>query len=59
MIVDIHTHVFEDPKASPYPRPSDINALLRSMDEHKVDKSIIIPLPGWASNQYVDTPGSP
>src|SRR5439155_767985 len=51
----VHTHAFEDPSKSHYNRPCTVDALLREMEVNQVDSSVLIPLPGWASNEYVAT----
>ena len=53
MIVDAHTHVFADPKQNPYPRPGGAEDLVRDLDANGLDAAVVIPLPGWASNEYV------
>jgi predicted TIM-barrel fold metal-dependent hydrolase len=53
MIVDAHTHVFADPKQNPYPRPGSIDDLVRDLDASGIGAAVVIPLPGWAANEYV------
>lgn len=52
MIVDAHTHIHEPGMASAR-RPASTEALLQEMDTAGVDHALVIPLPGVASNEYV------
>jgi uncharacterized protein len=54
MIVDAHTHIFESGEA-PGGIPASAEDLIRQMDAAGVDVSIVIPLPGMASNKFVQT----
>ena len=54
MIVDAHTHIFESGEA-PGGIPASAEDLIREMDEAGVDVSVVIPLPGMASNEFVRT----
>jgi predicted TIM-barrel fold metal-dependent hydrolase len=53
MIVDGHTHVFADPGQNPYPRPGGADDLVRDLDAAGIAAAVVIPLPGWASNDFV------
>jgi predicted TIM-barrel fold metal-dependent hydrolase len=53
MIVDCHTHIFEAGRGGPFDIPCGAEDLVRQMDEHKVDVSIVLPLPGDATNEFV------
>lgn len=53
MIIDCHTHIFEAGRGGPFNLPSGADDLLRSMDEHGVACSIVLPLPGVAGNEFV------
>jgi uncharacterized protein len=53
MIVDCHTHIFEAGRGGPFNLPSSADDLVRAMDTHGVDISIVLPLPGVASNEFV------
>lgn len=53
MIVDCHTHIFETGRGGPFNLPSSADDLVREMDAHGVDISIVLPLPGVATNEFV------
>jgi predicted TIM-barrel fold metal-dependent hydrolase len=53
MIVDCHTHIYEAGRGGPFDLPCSADDLLRQMDEHGVDLSVILPLAGMASNEHV------
>src|SRR5580698_8070479 len=53
MIVDCHTHIFEAGHGGPLGLPSSADDLIRDMDEHGVQHSVVLPLPGVASNEFV------
>lgn len=53
MIVDAHTHIFSDPTQNPYPRPGGADDLVADLDASGIDAAVVIPLPGWASNEHV------
>jgi uncharacterized protein len=53
MIVDCHTHVFQSGHGGPFDLPSSADDLLRHMDEHNVNSSVVLPLPGVATNEFV------
>ena len=53
MIIDCHTHIFEAGRGGPFDLPCGSEDLVRQMDEHKVDVSIVLPLPGDATNDFV------
>lgn len=52
MILDCHTHIFEAGRGGPFNLPCSADDLLVQMDEHGVDMSIVLPLPGVASNEF-------
>lgn len=53
MIVDSHTHIFETGHGGPFDLPCSADDLLRHMDEHEVRCSVVLPLPGVATNEFV------
>jgi predicted TIM-barrel fold metal-dependent hydrolase len=53
MIVDCHTHIFEAGRGGPFNFPAGAEDLMRLMDEHGIDMSVVLPLPGVASNEFV------
>ena len=53
MIVDCHTHIFEAGSGGPFNLPSSTDDLVRAMDTYGIDVSIVLPLPGVASNEFV------
>jgi predicted TIM-barrel fold metal-dependent hydrolase len=53
MIVDCHTHIFELGCGGPFNLPCSADDLVREMDAHGVDLSVVLPLPGIASNEFV------
>ncbi|MGA7926355.1 MAG: amidohydrolase family protein [Candidatus Sulfotelmatobacter sp.] len=53
MIVDCHTHIFEAGHGGPFDLPCGADDLLRHMDEHGVEHSVVLPLLGVASNEFV------
>jgi predicted TIM-barrel fold metal-dependent hydrolase len=53
MIVDGHTHLFESGRGGPLDRPASALDLLREMDRHGVDRAVVLPLPGVATNDFV------
>ena len=53
MIVDCHTHIFESGRGGPFNLPCSADDLVREMDASKVDVSIVLPLPGVATNEFV------
>ena len=53
MIIDCHTHIFEAGRGGPFNLPSGADDLVREMDAHGVDISVVLPLPGVASNEFV------
>lgn len=53
MLVDSHTHIFESGCGGPFGLPASATDLVRDMDANEVDVSVVLPLPGVASNQYV------
>jgi predicted TIM-barrel fold metal-dependent hydrolase len=52
MIIDAHTHIHEHSDGK-LPRPSGTDDLLRALDEAAVDMAVVIPLPGVATNEFV------
>jgi predicted TIM-barrel fold metal-dependent hydrolase len=55
MIIDCHTHIFEAGRGGPFNLPSSADDLVREMDAHGVDISIVLPLPGVATNEFAHT----
>jgi predicted TIM-barrel fold metal-dependent hydrolase len=53
MIIDAHTHIFESGKGGPFGLPASAEDLVRDMDDVGVDISLVIPLPGVATNEFV------
>jgi predicted TIM-barrel fold metal-dependent hydrolase len=53
MTIDCHTHIFEAGRGGPFDLPCGAEDLVRQMDEHHVDVSIVLPLPGDATNEFV------
>lgn len=53
MIVDVHTHIFETGHGGPFDLPAGADALVHDMDETGIDVSVVLPLPGVASNGFV------
>jgi len=53
MIVDCHTHIFEAGRGGPFNLPSSADDLVRQMDLHGIDVSVVLPLKGVASNEFV------
>jgi predicted TIM-barrel fold metal-dependent hydrolase len=53
MIVDCHTHIFEAGRGGPLNLPCTADDLLREMDVHEVEVSVVLPLPGVATNEFV------
>lgn len=53
MIVDAHTHIFETGRGGPFDLPASADDLIRDMDQSGVDISLVIPLPGLATNEFV------
>ena len=53
MIVDAHTHIAEAGRHGPFDLEATAEALVREMDAAGVDVSVVIPLPGVASNEFV------
>ena len=53
MIIDGHTHIFEAGRGGPLDLPCSADDLVRAMDSAGIDLSIVIPLPGVASNDFV------
>jgi uncharacterized protein len=53
MIVDCHTHIFEAGRGGPFDLPCSADDLVREMDAHGVDVSLVLPLSGVASNEFV------
>jgi len=53
MIIDCHTHIFESGRGGPFDLPSGSDDLVRQMDGYNVDVSIVLPLPGDATNEFV------
>jgi predicted TIM-barrel fold metal-dependent hydrolase len=53
MIVDCHTHIFESGTGGPFQLPAGAADLVREMDTHGVDRSIVLPLSGMAGNDFV------
>jgi predicted TIM-barrel fold metal-dependent hydrolase len=53
MIIDCHTHIFEAGRGGPFDLPCSAEDLLREMDEHNVDISVVLPLGGIAGNEFV------
>ncbi len=52
MIVDCHTYIFEAGKGGPFNFPCNADDLVRQMDNYAVDISIVLPLPGVATNDF-------
>lgn len=52
MIVDCHTHIFEAGRGGPSNLSCSADDLVREMDTNGVDVSIVLPLPGVASNEF-------
>lgn len=52
MIVDAHTHIYEQPDPCDK-RPAGAADLLREMDAGGVAMAVVLPLPGRASNEFV------
>jgi hypothetical protein len=53
ILIDAHTHIFADPKQNPYPRPGGADDLVRDLTASGIEAAVVIPLPGWASNEFV------
>src|SRR5713226_1905548 len=53
MTIDSHTHVFEAGHGGPFGLPCSADDLVRQMDAHGVDCSVVLPLPGVATNEFV------
>jgi predicted TIM-barrel fold metal-dependent hydrolase len=53
MIVDAHTHIFESGRGGPFDLPSSAEDLVRDMDAAGIDMSVVLPLPGVATNDHV------
>jgi len=53
MIIDAHTYVHEKGVGGPFNLPCSADDLVRNMDEHNVSWSVVLPLPGVASNEFV------
>jgi predicted TIM-barrel fold metal-dependent hydrolase len=53
MIIDCHTHIFEVGSGGPFGLPASAADLVRYMDEKQVDVSVVLPLAGIASNEFV------
>ncbi|MFC1850768.1 amidohydrolase family protein [candidate division CSSED10-310 bacterium] len=53
MIIDTHTHIYQRGSGGPFNLPATVDDLVRQMDQHDVDMSVVIPLPGVASNLFV------
>jgi predicted TIM-barrel fold metal-dependent hydrolase len=53
MTIDCHTHIFEARRGGPLNLACGAEDLVRQMDEHSVDLSIVLPLPGDATNEFV------
>jgi len=53
MIIDCHTHIFEAGAGGPFGLPASARDLVRHMDEQRVDLSVVLPLAGIASNEFV------
>jgi predicted TIM-barrel fold metal-dependent hydrolase len=53
MIVDCHTHIYEAGRGGPFELPASADALVRDMDACGVDISVVLPLPGTATNAFV------
>lgn len=53
MIVDCHTHIFQLGHGGPFDLPCGADDLLSQMDENGVDCSVVLPLPGVATNEFV------
>jgi hypothetical protein len=53
MIIDCHTHIFEQGRGGPLDLPAGADDLVRAMDENGVDLSIVLPLPDVATNEFV------
>jgi len=54
MIVDDHTHIFETGRG-PRGELASADDLILQMDEAGIDVSVVIPLPGCASNEFVQS----
>ena len=52
MILDCHTHIFEAGHGGPFSLPCSAEDLVEQMDQHRVDVSIVLPLPGIATNEF-------
>src|SRR5215831_7871555 len=52
MIVDCHTHICQAGRGGPFQLPSSADDLVREMDNHGVDISIVLPLPHVAENEF-------
>jgi predicted TIM-barrel fold metal-dependent hydrolase len=55
MIVDCHTHIFEAGSGGPFNLPSRGDDLVREMDAHGVDVSVVLPTPDSATNEFVQS----
>jgi predicted TIM-barrel fold metal-dependent hydrolase len=53
VIVDAHTHIFEAGRGGPLGLPASADDLVRQMDEHEVDVSVVLPVAGAACNEFV------
>jgi hypothetical protein len=53
MIIDNHVHVYESGRGGGRGAAASVDDLLHEMDAAGVDVSVVIPLPGVASNEYV------
>lgn len=53
MIVDCHTHIFETGRGGSFDLPCGADDLLHQMDEHGVEYSVVLPLLGVATNEFV------
>lgn len=53
MLIDNHVHLYESGRGGGRGAPASTDDLLREMDTAGIDVSVVIPLPGAASNDYV------
>jgi predicted TIM-barrel fold metal-dependent hydrolase len=53
VIVDCHVHIFEKGRGGPFDLPASAEDVIREMDAANVDVSVVLPLPGVATNEFV------
>ena len=53
MIIDAHTHISEKGTAGPFGLACSAQDLVCEMDKHNIERSLVIPSPGMASNKFV------